>query len=74
MATDGITSFVILTYNDPEQTVNIISDPRWIGVIGFDAGDLRRSATVLSSEHTSFPLNNSNVFRIDGELILRKYS
>ena len=67
MVTDSTATFAILTYNDPEQTMNITTDHRGIGVIGFDAGDFQRSTTLLSSEQTSFPLNSSNIFRIDGE-------
>ena len=67
MATDTIATFVILTYNDPEQTINITTDHRGIGVVGFHSGGFQRSTTILSNEETSFPLNSSNIFRIDGE-------
>ena len=66
LATDGRTSFAILTYEDPSRIVNITTDQSGIGAIGFDAGDLRRSTTILSRERTKFPLQQVNVFRIDG--------
>lgn len=66
LTTDGKTSFVLFTYNDPGQITNITSDPRGIGLIGFDAGDLR-SAVVRNSEHRTFPLQQTNAFRIDGK-------
>lgn len=37
-----------------------------IGIIGFDAGDRQRSATVQSRERDNFNLQNLNIFRIDG--------
>ncbi len=36
------------------------------GVIGFDAGDQSRSATVLDSVTQVFTLEETNSFRIDG--------
>ncbi len=66
LTTDGKASFAILVYEDPDRIVNITSDPDTLGMIGFDAGDLRRSVIILSSEKTAFPLENTNVFRIDG--------
>ena len=66
MATDGRASFVILIYDEPNRIIDITSDPRGIGVIGFDAGDARRGITVLSSDKTDIQLEKSNVLRIDG--------
>ncbi len=66
LTTDGETSFAMLVYEDSDRIVNITSDSSRIGMIGFDAGDLRRSATILSSERTTYPLENTNIFRIDG--------
>ena len=62
MATDGRTSFSAFIYQDPERVMNIVQDLS-MHAIGFDAGDQRRSAVLLSTA-----LGNVNVFRIDGVL------
>ena len=66
LATDGRTSFAILIYDDPDQIVDITSDASRIGMIGFDSGDLRTSTTLLSTERITYQLENTNIFRIDG--------
>ena len=63
LATDGISSFAIFNYANPNQVVDITSGS---GVIGFDAGDLIRGITLPSSEGSNFTLGNVNIFRIDG--------
>ena len=64
MSSDGRISFATLIYSDDgADAINNFSDV----LIGFDAGDTIRSATVLSpgfsSQHTLQPVNT---FRIDG--------
>ncbi len=67
LATDGRTTFAILTYQDPDTTFRIATDDADVGLIGFDAGDLRRSIAILSKQHKNFTLASSNVFRVDGK-------
>ena len=63
LATDGVTSFAILIYEDPEQILRVISDSQRLAMIGFSSGDLR--STILSRNR--FTLQNSHAFRIDGK-------
>ena len=65
IASNGPESFAFFIYEDPEQILNIVSEPGALGEIGFSAGDLRRSST-LTGGLTRFPTMNFNAFRIDG--------
>lgn len=55
-------------YEDPARTVKIATDEEDIGLIGFDAGDRRRSIAIVNRDNKNFTLESSNVFRIDGML------
>lgn len=66
LATNGKESFANFIYANPTRVTNILEVGN--GVIGFDAGDERRSATVLSGSDGR-TLAITNLFRIDGKLI-----
>ena len=66
LCTDGEASFAIFIYHDLPVIRRIISDEN--GLVGFDAGDRSRGVTVLYGEE-DFPLNEVNVFRVDGKVI-----
>ena len=68
LASDAQTSFVFFLYHNPEEIVAIATDSARIGLVGFDAGDLRRSTTILSAKKKDYDLENLNVFRVDGRL------
>ncbi len=70
IATDGITSFAILIYLNPDRTFSITADDRDIGLIGFGARDLRRNTVILGKDKLNFELEYSNVFRIDGQPLI----
>ena len=65
VTTDGRSSFVALVYtNDGVE----IEGLRTTKLVGFDAGDGIRSATVLSQGFSGIEnLTSVNVFRVDGE-------
>lgn len=65
MSSDGIASFATFVYgNDGLETLNNLIDDK---IVGFDAGDGIRSATVLSPGLSSLQeLQSVNIFRIDG--------
>ena len=65
MTTDGRASFVALVYtNDGVLDIEDLPDAK---LVGFDAGDGTRSATVLSHGFSSIEnLTSVNVFRVDG--------
>ena len=65
LSTDGERSFVTFLYDSPVRVKEIVTALRQ-GVIGFDAGDLSRSAIVFGPDSLSFPLAAANSFRIDG--------
>ena len=67
LATDGRTSFVIFIYEDGDAITSIASGGR--GVVGFDAGDQLRGATIQSSERNT-PLQNFTIFRVDGNWLM----
>ena len=64
MATDGETSYAVFIYSDLDRVRTIVSQGS--ANIGFDAGDERRSDTVLLNGDYDF-LETVNVFRIDGK-------
>ena len=66
VATDGETSYAIFSYSDVNKVRQIVSEGN--GIIGFDAGDERRSDMVVLSD-SDFSLKSINVFRIDGKVI-----
>ena len=66
LATNGKESFANLIYASPERVRDIVNSGN--GVVGFDAGDEMRSATVLSRNMDSNTFRSSNWFRIDGML------
>ena len=66
LAADTLTSFAMLVYQHPEEIVAITADNGELGIVGFNAGDMRRITTILDSERRGYPLENFNVFRVDG--------
>ena len=67
LATDGKASFAVLIYDDPSRIMSNISNIN--GIIGFDAGDQFRSATIISRRNRNNSiLNKTNIFRIDGKI------
>ena len=65
LATDGEVSFAVFLYDDPDILVNITSSVN--ALVGFDAGDQSRSATIMSNRQRNYILESTNVFRIDGK-------
>ena len=60
--TDGVSSFVLFLYNDPDS-VDVILER----VVGFDAGDQMNGVAAVNIDIPSFGiLENRNIFRIDG--------
>jgi len=41
-----------------------------LGMVGFDAGDQRRRATIRATEGNNRPLQNLNLFRVDGNIVI----
>ena len=71
MSSDGKVSFAAFIYGD--DGVNTINNLN-VKLIGFDAGDTVRSATVLSPGFSSLQtLQPVNIFRIDGEALFSYY-
>lgn len=69
MSTDGRVSFVAFVYDS--ESITAIEDLQDTKLVGFDAGDGIRSATILSPGFSSFEsLNTLNVFRIDGTAVI----
>ncbi len=65
LTTDGTVSFAVFVYNS--DGISAIENLGTGNLIGFDAGDGRRSATVHSLGFPSIDdLTPLNVFRIDG--------
>ena len=64
MSSDGKASFATLVYGD--DGVEVINNLLDVKLIGFDAGDTIKSATVLSPGFSSLKLKPVNIFRIDG--------
>ena len=69
MSSDGNVSFATFVYGD--DGVEAINDLLDVKLIGFDAGDTVKSATVLSPSLSSLrTLEPVNTFRIDGKYSL----
>lgn len=67
MSTDGVHSFMILRYQNPDVIRNITGAN--FGTVGFDAGDQTRTSTVLRGDrHEEF--GEVNIYRIDGMNLL----
>jgi hypothetical protein len=65
LSTDGRASFVALVYES--EGLSAIQRLNGIKLVGFDAGDGIRSASVLSLGFSSIEtLTRLNIFRIDG--------
>ena len=67
LSTDGERSFATFIYDNLDPIQAMVTIQRR-GIIGFDAGDQSRSATVLDVATQIFPLEKANSFRIDGSL------
>ena len=68
MSSDGKASFAAFIYGD--DGVDTINNLLYVKLIGFDAGDTVKSATVLSPGFSSLQtLQPVNIFRIDGKAL-----
>ena len=65
LATDDDVSLAAFIYETPEEVRNLTRSLD-LHVIGFDAGDQTRSATLQRGRSSTFNVENVNVFRIDG--------
>ena len=64
LATDGKASFAALLYENTSAIESVTSGVQ--AIVGFDAGDQGRSATVLSGNTHDHTLKTINIYRIDG--------
>ena len=64
LATDGKVSFAVFLYQDLERTLDITAGGT--GVVGFDAGDQRRSIAILNAQGMEIDLKQTDIFRLDG--------
>lgn len=57
-------SFAVFLYQDLERTLDITESGT--GVVGFDAGDQRRSVAILSAQGMEIDFQQTDIFRLDG--------
>ena len=65
LSTDGVASFVAFVYEN--ESIPAIEALQGLEIVGFDAGDRARSATVFDAGSSGTgTLTTSQIFRIDG--------